>query len=235
MIQICRGFTAEQWKKLRRRLETDDSMGWRCAVDVFERRVRERFTSCIDALEEADSRLDVDVPAGAPPDCSTLPDDRTKVVVPGFAIMGLCCLLIETLQSFWEASTPSGEVTGPCSYPKGHCIRPGPSTTDLFKRFLRRPGFQGAFDDEPTARGFIRGVRNGILHEAETRGWVVWRDEPEGRIVERQGDRYMLNRTAFYAALKSELDSYLVELRNPANSDLRRRFLKKMDDIAAES
>jgi hypothetical protein len=100
---------------------------------------------------------------------------------------------------------------------------------------LRRPGFQGEFDDEATARSFIRGVRNAILHEAETRGWVVWRDEPEGRIVERQGDRYVLNRTAFYSALKSEFDSYLVELRNPANSDLRRRFLKKMDDIVAES
>jgi hypothetical protein len=235
MIQICRGFTAEQWKQLRSRLETDDQAGWSCAVDVFERRVRERFISCIDALEGADSRLDVDVPAGAPPDCSTLPDDRTKVVVPGFAIMGLCCLLIETLQSFREAPESSGEAAGPCSYPKGPCVRPGPSTTDLFKKFLRRPDFRREFDDETTARSFIRGVRNAILHEAETRGWVVWRDEPEGRILERQDDRYVLNRTTFLGALKSEFDSYLVELRNPVNVDLRMRFLKKMDDIVAES
>jgi hypothetical protein len=235
MIHICRGFTAEQWKRLRNRLMTDDPSGWSCAIDVFERRIRERFISCLDALEEADSRLDLNVPVGAPPDCSTLPDDRTKVVVPGFAIMGLCCLLIETLQSFREAPAPSGEVAGPCSYPKGPCIRPGPSTTDLFRRFLRRPGFQGEFDDDTTARNFIRGVRNAVLHEAETRGWVIWRDEPEGRIVEREGDRYVLNRTAFYAALKAEFDSYLVELRIPANIALRTRFLKKMDDIVAES
>lgn len=40
---------------------------------------------------------------------------------------------------------------------------------------------------------------------------------------------------SLYRALKSEFDSYLVELRNPANVDLRRRFLKKMDDGVAES
>ena len=73
MIQIYRGFTDKQWERLRSGLEAGDGAAWSCAVDMFERRVRERLVSCIDALEQADSRLDVDVSAGASPDRSTLP------------------------------------------------------------------------------------------------------------------------------------------------------------------
>jgi hypothetical protein len=112
--QICRGFTDEQWKRLRTRLTqpdgqlSDDEAAWMCAVEVFERRIRERFLSCVEALEKADSRSRPEVGPGAPADCSTLPKDaKTHVVVPGFSIMALCCLLIETLQSFREAPKSS--------------------------------------------------------------------------------------------------------------------------------
>jgi hypothetical protein len=104
-VQICRGFTVAQWKKLYTRLmkpdgsNSDDQDAWCCAIEVFERRVCERFLSCIEALESADSRSDVSVRDDAPPDCSNLPQ-RNDAVVPGFAIMALCCLLAETLQSF---------------------------------------------------------------------------------------------------------------------------------------
>ncbi len=71
--QICRGFTDEQWKDLRKRLILDgelqdDQTAWTCAVDVFARRITERFFSCIEVLERADAGSDVDVPPGAPPD-----------------------------------------------------------------------------------------------------------------------------------------------------------------------
>ena len=108
-MQICRGFTDTQWRKLRKRLKQDgspsnDDAAWRCAIEVFERRIRERFLSCVEALQTNDSKLDVEVPSDAPADCSTLPTGAEKdAVVPGFAIMALCCLLIETLQSFREA------------------------------------------------------------------------------------------------------------------------------------
>jgi hypothetical protein len=87
--QICRGFTDEQWKGLRLRLGNGDEEAWRCAVEVFERRTRERFLSCIEALVDADSGLDVDTETlrGAAPDCSTLSDDGgRRVVVPGVAL-----------------------------------------------------------------------------------------------------------------------------------------------------
>ncbi|MFQ5804332.1 MAG: hypothetical protein ACE5JQ_15690 [Candidatus Methylomirabilales bacterium] len=239
LTHICRGFTDEQWKGLRERLIRDgeiqdDEAAWNCAVEVFERRIRERFLSCVETLEKADSRSDVEVEAGAPGDCSRLPDDKGAViVVPGFAIMALCCLLIETLQSFREAPEPQAPVTGPCSYPQGPCIRPPSSTADLFREFLQRPSFHGEFDGEIATR-FVRGIRDGILHEAETRRWVIWRDQPVGHILGSYGDGYALNRAAFYGALKSEFENYLQELREPRNQVLRKRFVKKMNDIVKE-
>lgn len=233
--QMCRGFTDEQWTGLRARLDQNDESAWNCAVEVFERRMRERFLGCIEALMDADSQSDVEVARGAVPDCSALPDDGAgRVVVPGFAIMALCSLLIEALQSFRESLGETAEVGGPCTYPAGPCIRPVPSTTEQFKKFLRLPAFGGEFDDDRIATQFVRGVRNGILHEAETRGWVIWRVEPPGRIVERRGDRYLLNRSEFYRALKCEFEKYIQELRDPANSSRRLRFVKKMEDIASE-
>jgi hypothetical protein len=243
--QICRGFTDEQWKVLRKRLigadgnVLDDEPAWCCAVEVFERRVEERFLSCIEALGEADSQLDVEIPPGAPADCSTLPDgDGRPAVVPGFAIMALCCLLIETLQSFRLLQAAPAPSTEQCSYPDGRCIRPSPSTTttELFKKFLRLPSFQGAFDEDTIAKDFIKGIRNGILHEAETRKWVIWRNEPVNRILEpSSAGYYAVNRTEFYRALKSEFEKYLQELRLPASKDLRKRFVKKMNDIVKVS
>jgi hypothetical protein len=87
----------------------------------------------------------------------------------------------------------------------------------------------------PMARSFVHGVRNGIFHEAETRGWVIWREEPPGQILAREDGRYVLNRTEFYHALKAEFRGYVAELRDPSNSELRTRFKKKMSDIVKES
>ena len=168
-----------------------------------------------------------------PPDCSRLPDDAEEVVVPGFAIVGLCCLLIETLQSFRAAAVNSESPAGPCPYPGGTCIRPAPSTTGRFKAFLRRPRFKGQFEDERLANRFVNGVRNGVLHEAETRHWIIWRAHPAGRIVAEGAEaNLLLNRSEFYAAVKGEFEDYLKELRSADHEPLRRRFLKKMDDIA---
>jgi hypothetical protein len=71
-VQICRGFAVAQWRTLDARLinrdgtNSDDQEAWRCAIEVFERRIRERFLSCIEALGAADSRLDTSTPAEAP-------------------------------------------------------------------------------------------------------------------------------------------------------------------------
>jgi len=162
----------------------------------------------IDALERADSGTAADVETGADP---SFPRDAGQAVVPGFAIMALCSLLIETLQAFREGPTGGGR--------------------DLFKPFLRLPAFGSAFENDVVANAFVGGIRNGIFHEAETRKWAIRRTEPMGKLVERRGDGYVLNRTAFCVALKIEFEGYLAELRDASKGDRRRRFLEKMDGI----
>ncbi len=231
--QMCRGFTDAQWRGLRPRLDTGEQVAWDCAIAVFERRINERFLSYIETLVHADSKADVEAIPDVPADCSTLPSNTGQVVVPGFAILGLCCLLAETLQGFREKPAKAQPVSGACTYHLDRkCIKP--ATTDQFREFLRRPALQNAFADDSVARSFVNGVRNGIFHEAETRGWLMWRDEPPGKIVGAEGEQYALNRNEFYRALQKEFEGYVAELRDPSNSDLRKRFIKKMTDIAKE-
>jgi hypothetical protein len=109
-----------------------------------------------------------------------------------------------------------------------------PAMTNQFRAFLLRPAFRDEFKNDTIASRFVKGIRNGIFHEAETRGWVVWRDKPQGSFLASQGAGYALNRTKFYRALKDEFQAYLTDLQDPANSFLRDRFVKKMTDIANE-
>jgi len=205
-----------------RRLDHDGGP-WAEAIGVFERRMNERFFTCIDALVEADTK----------PDSKSTVSQREIDRIPGFSIMALCCLLVETLQGFQESATSIGP-SGPCTYPKGSCVKPSPDTTGQFIKFLRRPAFRGAFAEDKIAKSFVRGVRNGILHEAETRKWVIWREEPR-EIVEPQGHGYALNRTMFYEAVKQEFELYLRDLHDPANRKLRETFKEKMNGICKKS
>ncbi len=131
--------------------------------------------------------------------------------------MALCCLLIETMQTFREVASRK--------------------TEKQFIKFLKRPAFDGAFADDKIAECFVNGIRNGILHEAETRKWVIWRESPSQMVVVHQ-DGYALNRTLFYEAVKEEFGLYLKELNNPANPanhELREKFKKQMRDICKET
>jgi hypothetical protein len=233
-IQICRGFTTGQWATLRQRADTGDKAAFDCAIEVFRRRMQERYLSCIEALVRADSKADVEVPIDAPDDCSTLPDDSgTAAVVPGFAILGLCCLLGETVQGFREKPPKPDAATDSPAATEAAATKPTPTCLQ-FMRLLRRPSFGDAFERDDPARAFVNGIRNGILHEGETRGWLIWRDKPTGKIVEKIGATYVLNRSEFYKALRLEFDAYVSELHDTQNVALRSRFLKKMNDVVEE-
>jgi len=219
---ICFGFSSTDWENLVGRLDRDET-AWAEAISVFERRMKERFFTSIEALIKADTKPDLK-PSSAPPDADC---------IPGFSIMALCCLLVETLQGFREHTATTGP-SGRCRYPAGPCIKPSPDTTGQFIKFLRRPAFRRAFAEDKIAKSFVRGIRNGILHEAETRKWVIWR-QPPSTIVQPLEDGYALNRTMFYEAVKQEFESYLSDLRDSTNAPLRERFKEKMSDICKES
>jgi hypothetical protein len=224
-FDICYGFTNGQWAALRQMLDAEGSeVAWNQAITVFQRRMEERFFSSIDALVQADTK----------PDLEAKSVETHATCIPGFSIIAICCLFIETLQGFRE---PSPVFIGPkqkCTFPDGRCCKPPDGTGERFRAFLRRPAFGDAFIDDAIATAFVNGIRNGILHEAETRKWVIWRSEPIAGILAVEGDGFALNRTLFCAAVRAEFESYLQQLHDPANEELRRRFKRKMDDIGKD-
>jgi len=217
-MELCAGLTSEQWRTdLRPHLDEDNPAMWDKAIGVFERRMRERFFRCIDMLLKADD-------AGS----------ANETVRPGFSIMALCCLIVETLESFHEGgrNANAGIVDQPCTYPAGRCAKE-PSTARAFKDFLKRsPYFNADFRTSQIRGDFANDVRNALLHEAETRrGWLIERTVPADHILVNYDDGHRLNRTNFYRALHDEFEDYLAKLRDPSQDTLRKNFLKKMDLI----
>jgi hypothetical protein len=219
-MEICKGFTCENWAALQPRLNANEETAWTEAIGVFERRMNERYFRCIDRL------LSVDRPAtdGEP-------------IVPGFSTMALCCLVAETLQSFYSGGPQprilkEGET---CRYPDMGCLKE-PSTARAFKDFLASsPHFSHDFVNSEIRGDFAVNVRNALLHEAETRsGWLIRRSDPKDRIVRRIEGGYVLNRTKFYEALFAEFKDYLGRLGDGSRTDdLRNNFLKKMEILCS--
>jgi hypothetical protein len=78
----------------------------------------------------------------------------------GFAMMACSCLLIETLQSFWNGWKTSNGA--------------GPGELVFKSYFGRNERFR---DFESHASSFYEDVRSGILHQGETKGgWRITRD-----------------------------------------------------------
>jgi len=135
----------------------------------------------------------------------------------GFAMLALDCLLIDTLQAFREGRTSGNEAR----------------STKAFVDFLVEcPRFASEFVSKSLAREFVESVRNGLLHDGETRqGWRVRQQSPDGKILAKVNDGWILFRNQFHVALEQEFNDYLDQLRAPEAGELRSRFLLRMDSI----
>jgi hypothetical protein len=136
----------------------------------------------------------------------------------GFAMLAIDCLLIDALQAFREGRTSGNEAR----------------TTRAFVDFLtQRPRFASEFKSTTRAREFVENVRNGLLHNGETgRGWRVRRQSPDGKMLEKSADGWVLYRNEFHAALEHEFGDYLAELVGPdSDPALRSNFLLRMDSM----
>jgi len=102
-----------------------------------------------------------------------------------------------------------------------------PGTNQVFIAFLTECL---KFEDHH-ARRFANGIRNGIIHQAETRGWLVWHSEPVGTVVAKEGELFVLNRTLFCRELRNWFDCYLSRLRDAEERELRKKFICGMDHI----
>jgi hypothetical protein len=222
--ELCFEFSADSWRSLSAAMDNESEEAWTTAIGVFKRRMEERFFNPIKALEDADTKPDLKAPGSV----------TREECIPGFAIIAICCLLIESIQDFREEAKPVDPPPEPCNFPKGDCIKPESGTNQRFKDFLQLPAFGNAFSN-PIASRFCSGIRNGILHGAETRQWVIWRSEPVGEIVAPEQNGYALNRTLFCAAVRAEFDSFTSKLGKPENRALRLHFKTRMDRLAEKA
>ncbi len=136
----------------------------------------------------------------------------------GFTVMALNCLLIETLQQFYHGvrETPHRKVK------------------EYFCEFLTTTSF-GRYFDRKQAEIFYSDVRNGILHQAETKkSTKIWirQDAPlVGWTDDRKG--VAIHRKKCSAQLVHEFELYVRRLRQKSSEsfELRKHFKTKMNGI----
>lgn len=163
-----RGLPSEVTVGMYKAWELLPDKGWSKKPDFLKQRLRERYIDPIERLK---------------------PEDKN-----GFNIMAVSCLMIETLESFYQGL---GDTRGE----SGKCFK-------LF--FARQPRFK-VIQGAGLAASFYSDVRCGILHQGEARGgWTISRS---GAMFDRASMR--LNATAFHRQLALALSDYCNELATP--------------------
>lgn len=133
----------------------------------------------------------------------------------GFAILALDCIIMESLWGFMNGkAVPIGKEK------------------HVYQDILTGPHFGWT---SLQSEDFRRLVRNGIMHDAETRSrWLVKRTVPRVVIArkDKNGD-YELNRTKFHNALKATFKDWVAKLRK-GDAELRGNMRKRMNEVIAK-
>lgn len=194
-MEIAKGITAEDYNKLN--LTKHINPDWQTAFKYLDSRLTERYIDPVEVLITSEK------------------DISASQKRFGFTIMAIDCLLVETIQSFYEGVTNSHG-----------------QSQQLFKNFLtQRQNFKDFFKTQAEAGDFYINFRCGILHQAQTFGdtkiWTV------GQLIMKQGKYVIVNRDLFHEAVKKEKKLYLDLLYKQDNTLLLDNFKSKMDFIAS--
>jgi hypothetical protein len=197
-MEICKGYTAAEYLKL----DLNKNECLETAIGVLERRLYERYIEPAETLIKAEEHL----------------SNTSKKF--GFTILAINCLLVETIQSFYEGQEDS----------KG-------KSRDIFCNFLtKRANFSKHFTAWRDAEDFFYNFRCGILHQAQTNNKT--KVHATGDLISNSSGFTIVNRIAFHDAVKAEFETYIEELRkNIANRKTTHKVLfdnfeKKMKFIA---
>lgn len=195
--ELASGFTVKRYCDLRPQLTGDqpDESAWREVIDAVQRRIQERYLTPIEELARFD-------------------DEDELPYRPGFAILALDCLLIDTIQSFREGRVTTGDV----------------SPAHSFKTFLRSPRFA---DFTSNDRGeFFQYVRNAILHNGETRkDWKIRIDNDRMLTRDPATKARTINRQHFHSAVQAEFQDLMRSLQE-RHADARAGFVRRLDAMA---
>ncbi len=138
----------------------------------------------------------------------------------GFAVMALCSLLIETLQCYRQGLP----TTSRTEWTELDRLNPPQDSIPKDQRQNGCQAFQSFFDRAEHkilfcgigGKDFYKNVRNGLLHQAQTKGgWKIRRR----RLSLWNDEEKIIDRDKFARALESAFDLYLDELRKAAWDD----------------
>jgi hypothetical protein len=140
----------------------------------------------------------------------------------GFAMMALCLLLVETIQSYRDGlpTTDKREfdkLVVLANIPQPYRLKKSDwkSGKRAFQRFFRAS--RGPFEGLPGA-AFYKNVRCGLLHQGQTKkGWII---ERKGfKAWNRTTSSRILYRNDFFAALENCFRKYLDDLQASGRQD----------------
>jgi hypothetical protein len=127
----------------------------------------------------------------------------------GFCMMSVSCLIIESLESFWQG-WPNTERRSEQAF------------RSFFDRNTSFSVFRGHASD------FYKNVRCGILHQAETCGG--WKIRRSGSLCDVPSKT--INAARFHKQIRSSLYNYRKVLEtSPWDSDVWNKFRKKMEAV----
>jgi hypothetical protein len=173
------------------------SDNWATMVAIFRDRLNSRFLQPIKLIEK-DSKIGE---------------------FAGFSIMALDCLLVETLNQFYQGWDET---------PRNH--------QKEFWNFFRKSEYFKLSFTRRSSDIFYNHVRCGLLHQAQTKKGTLIRADQD-RMVSPAPGGIIVDRIRFHDALKKEISTYSRKLEEGLvnNADLRLNFIKKMQYICGES
>lgn len=131
----------------------------------------------------------------------------------GFIMMASACLMIESLESFWQGWKKS------------------PNSSLAFCQFFsHHPGFD---DIRGLSQEFYTNIRCGIMHQGETTGgWHIRRDKR--KLFETSTKT--IDATVFLKLMESALEDYCSKLKSESwDSDIWKKFKKKMNNVCSNT
>ncbi|MCC5860268.1 MAG: hypothetical protein JJT90_19120 [Ectothiorhodospiraceae bacterium] len=177
--------------------QSDD---WATMVAIFRDRLNGRFLEPIELIEK----------------------DNNIGEFAGFSIMSLDCLLVETLNQFYQ----------------GWDETPGNHQRQFWKFFRESEYFKPNFTRRMSDI-FYSHVRCGLLHQAQTKKRTLIRADQDRMISPSPGglvNGIIVDRIRFHDALKQEVSAYSrrLEAGRPSDANLRQNFITKMQYICGE-
>ncbi len=139
----------------------------------------------------------------------------------GFALLALDCLLLESLQAFISGNHAANSA----------------ASRSAFKKFLmKNKTFGTYFPNESSVDTFYTHVRNGLLHDGETRkGWLIKRSDRYDLIDRKDPSFPVVNRRKFHDALVAVFREHFEKLRKPAEEKCRENLFKAIEGLCQRS